>query len=281
MQCNRKRKRAGSTRSSLPTDQRRRNITMPGITALWEGTRGRGHLTDSSFSSKARWMNLARRPVSSAPAQIYSQILKPSTLREGCRVQNGNSPAPRGRARDNGSWSRWEQSVWTCSGWWTKGGEASLMAPLWPGHVKQLLLSTSLCPFCVLIKQCEFSSSLGAEAELNCKKLGGKGPAGERGSHREADAGLLVLLQADTAFIRSYLLHICWKPKDNHYSNVKKSTPSIMPNPIYTASSHRLEINLVADAAAWLDMQIAWWSPSSTHLLFEIGSEHVFTLSQS
>lgn len=35
MQCNRKRKRAGSTRSSLPTDQRRRNITMPGITALW------------------------------------------------------------------------------------------------------------------------------------------------------------------------------------------------------------------------------------------------------
>lgn len=34
MQCSRKRKRAGSTRSSLPTDQRRRNITMPGITAL-------------------------------------------------------------------------------------------------------------------------------------------------------------------------------------------------------------------------------------------------------
>lgn len=41
MQCNKKRKRAGSTKSSLPTDQRRRNITIPGITALWENKRER------------------------------------------------------------------------------------------------------------------------------------------------------------------------------------------------------------------------------------------------
>lgn len=43
-QCIKKRKRAGSTRSSLPTDQRRRNITIPGITALWENRR-QGQIT--------------------------------------------------------------------------------------------------------------------------------------------------------------------------------------------------------------------------------------------
>lgn len=97
--CRRKRKTAGKTRSSLPTDQRRRNTTIPGMASRSEGVQQARHSPPGKKTESKMLLTLFN-PLRRAPQPHTSRKTAPeSYLILHQRWQSFFLPAPGGTAR--------------------------------------------------------------------------------------------------------------------------------------------------------------------------------------